>query len=303
MTKLNQSRVLTIGLLAGGMLLFGLATPLSKLVGRDFPVYLAAFLRTGLTGLILTPILWNHRTKLKQLGQQDYVYLFLIALVGTAGFTVFLLEGTARIPGVVSSALMSFVPLVTALGAVFFFSSKFTKSLGLSLLLAIAGVLIINLSQSQGDSFSWNQASLLGIIFVLLAIFSEATFTLSGKKLSLQLNPLIITGLASLLASLVLLPLAIYQLSGWDYTQVSWRAWIYLLVWAVGTLGLGTWVWYSGLKRAESLKASVFMAIMPLSALVFSYILLGEAFRLVHLAGLGLVLTAIILSQSKQAGH
>ncbi len=281
------------------MVLFGLATPLSKLVGQDFPVYVAAFIRTALTGVIFLPILlMNYRT-ISTITKQDSMYLLLIAIIGTVGFTIFLLEGTARLPGVVSSALMSFVPLVTGLGSVAFFSTKFTRKLGLSLILAIAGILIINISQTGGENFELTVTSVLGIMLVLLAIASEATFTLSGKKLSANLNPVLITGLASSIASILLLPVALFQIRGWEYGEVDSSSWIYLLVWALGTLGLGTWIWYSGLKRSGSLNASIFMAVMPLSALFFSYILLNEAFEWIHIAGFAFVLGAIVISQSR----
>jgi len=41
------------------------------------------------------------------------------------------------------------------------------------------------------------------------------------------------------------------------------------------------------------------MAVMPLSALFFSYILLNEAFEWIHIAGFAFVLGAIVISQSR----
>lgn len=279
------------------MILFGTATPLSKLVSQNFPIYLATFLRTLVAGLTFLPFIFKERGNLKQISGRDWFYLLLISLVGTVGFTVFLLEGTARAPGVVSATLMSFVPLITALGSVLFFGSKFTIKLIWGFVLALAGVLTINLAGLNAGNFQFTPTTILGMVLVLLAILSEATFTLSGKKLSLHLNPVIITGLASLISSLVLLPLAIWQFSGFQPSTVEPVDWSYLAWWAIGTLGLGTWIWYSGLKRAESLNASLFMSVMPLSALIFSYILLGEEFLWIHLVGIVLIPAGIVVAQ------
>ena len=68
----------------------------------------------------------------------------------------------------------------------------------------------------------------------------------------------------------------------------------------MGILGFDTWCtwagsafWYSGLARAEGTTAAGFMSIMALSALVLSYGLLGEPFKLIHIPGIALVLASI----------
>ena len=80
-------------------------------------------------------------------------------------------------------------------------------------------------------------------------------------------------------------------------TDVSWAAsaaapagsWLALLWWGVATLGVGSALWYRGVSRAEGTTAAGFMAVMPASALLLSYVLLGEAFHMIHLAGIALV--------------
>ena len=66
-------------------------------------------------------------------------------------------------------------------------------------------------------------------------------------------------------------------------------SWLALLWWGVATLGVGSALWYRGVSRAEGTTAAGFMAVMPASALLLSYVLLGEAFHMIHLAGIALV--------------
>ena len=54
-------------------------------------------------------------------------------------------------------------------------------------------------------------------------------------------------------------------------------------------------IWYAGVRKAPGALAAGAMAIMPITALVMSYVLLGEAFRWVHLAGFGLVFAGLLL--------
>jgi drug/metabolite transporter (DMT)-like permease len=46
--------------------------------------------------------------------------------------------------------------------------------------------------------------------------------------------------------------------------------------------------------------AAGFMAVMPVSALILSYVLLGETFRWMHLAGFGLALAGVLLMSREQ---
>jgi drug/metabolite transporter (DMT)-like permease len=70
-------------------------------------------------------------------------------------------------------------------------------------------------------------------------------------------------------------------------------SWLALLWWGVGTLGAGSALWYAGIARAEGTTAAGFMAIMPASALLLSYFLLGEPFHAIHLLGMALVAGSI----------
>lgn len=75
-----------------------------------------------------------------------------------------------------------------------------------------------------------------------------------------------------------------------------------MLWWGAGTLGLGSALWYTGVAKAEASVAAGFMGVMPVSALVLSYLLLGEPFRWAHLAGFAIVFAGVLLIAREHAG-
>jgi drug/metabolite transporter (DMT)-like permease len=83
---------------------------------------------------------------------------------------------------------------------------------------------------------------------------------------------------------------AVWEFRDFDWERTSVMGWLYLLWWGAGTLGLGSALWYAGVAKAEASVAAAFMDLMPVSALVLSYVLLGEEFRWAHLAGFAGVL-------------
>lgn len=119
--------MVTIALLAGGMACFGSATPVSAIVGRDLPVWLGSFLRMVVAATVLVPVLVAVQRQRGEtalgafagLDRGDRWRLVAIAVVGTFGFSAFMLLGMQRAPGAVGAVVMATTPagrLVAALG-------------------------------------------------------------------------------------------------------------------------------------------------------------------------------------------
>ncbi len=279
-------------LLAAGMAFFGSATPVSKLVGADFPVLGAAGARVLLAGLVLLPFaLWKTDGLLK-LTRKDWLLVGGIALIGNAGFSLFMLYGMQMVSGVAGSVIMSLTPAIIALGSVLFLKEHMTRNKILALVLGLAGVLIMQTSSGGGGQGS---AVLLGSLLVFLAICCEACYTLLGKKASEDMTPLKLTTLSALLAGLFLSPWIVFGFSQTDFQTLDLQDWSALAWWGVGTMALGSMFWYSGLTRTPGHIAAAFMVVMPVSALVLSYILLGENFQWIHVPGFGLAFASVIL--------
>lgn len=279
--------------LFAGMALFGSGTPVSKIVTRAFPVFIASGLRMALAALTFIPFIIIYRKKLSRLSKKDYFLITVIALVGMFGFSIFMLYGMKMVSGVVGSIVMSTTPAITALASFIFLRERLGWRKSLAIALAVAGVLTIHLSGSNSSSDS--SSPVLGSLLIFGAVCSEAAYTLLGKKVSDDADPVLIAGLSSLLALLLFAPFVIYQWRGFDAGKPSATDWVALLWWGAGTLALGTVLWYRGVSQVEGSIAAGFMGVMPVSALVLSYLLLGEPFEWVHVAGFAFVMGGVIL--------
>lgn len=69
--------------------------------------------------------------------------------------------------------------------------------------------------------------------------------------------------------------------------------WAALAWWGLGTMAIGSALWYAGVAKAPGITASAFVGVMPVSAILLSYLLLGEAFEWIHLIGMIAVLLGI----------
>jgi drug/metabolite transporter (DMT)-like permease len=307
----DGNSAVTISQLALGMIVFGSATPVSKLVADAMPVFIGASLRVMIGALVLAPFAWGARRAVQKLNRRDWVLVALIALFGMFGFSVFMLLGMSLISGVAGSIVMATTPAVTALAAVAIFGEQPTWRKIAAVVLAVVGVVILHAtgggsgSQSQPDWVSRLgpalSASILGSILVFAAVCCEAAYTLLGRKVSQESDPRVVAFLGAALSLPLFLPLATWQWPDFDLAGTDWQGWAALAWYGAGTLALGTLLWYNGVSKTKGTIAAGFMGLMPVSALVLSYVLLGEAFEFVHLAGFMIVFAGVLLMSWEHA--
>lgn len=303
-----RSAARTFVLLGLGMAIFGSGTPVSKVVTGAFPVFIASFARMALAAAVLVPLMIRARRDrpgwervLPRVPAPDWARVAMIAVAGMFLFSVFMLYGMKEVSGAVGGIVMATTPAVTAAGAVLFLGDRVDRWKAIAIGSAVAGVLAVNLGGAEGSA---GANVLLGSALVFGAVCGEAAYTLLGKRLSADLEPITIAALAALLTSLLFAPLAAAQLGQVDWASTETSDWIALAWWGLGTMALGSVLWYSGVARASGSTASAFMGVMPVSALLLSYLLLGESFQWIHLVGMALVLFGIAsVIRSEGASH
>ncbi|MFG0285624.1 MAG: DMT family transporter [Phycisphaerales bacterium JB039] len=286
-------------MLALGMATFGSATPVSKIVSAEAPVFVGSALRVGIGALALAPFVIGRFGEIRKLRRGDWAVIGLIALLGMFGFTALMLYGMQMVSGVVGAIVMSTAPAVTAAASMLLMGDRATWRKITAIALAVGGVLVLHLGRMGSGGGNGEEggagALLLGSALVFGAVCCEAAYTLLGKKISSRVDPVLAALLAAAVSLPLFVPLAVWQWGGFEPAGVSARAWMALVWYGAGTLALGTWLWYSGVRRAEGSVAAGFMGVMPASALILSYALLGEAFEWLHLVGFAIVFAGVLL--------
>lgn len=274
-----------------GMALFGTGTPSAKVVSEAFPLFLGPFLRLSVAALALTPFLIVYRRCLPRISKPDWIKIVVIGGVGIVAFTLFLLTGMQRVNGVVGSVVMSLSPAAMATAAVLFMHDSMGWRKILAVTLAVAGVLVINVSGQSIQSSGWNLV--LGSILVFCAVASQTLYSLLGKQLIKDLRPTVALPLIVWVATLLFAGPGLYEAASFDFSKPTLNEWGGLFVWGMGPLAIGTLIWFHGLSQVPPSTASGYMSAMPATALVLSYFWLGDEFHPVHLIGFALVFTSI----------
>lgn len=302
--------------LAAGMIVFGSATPVARLVTAEMPLFVGAALRVALGALVLLPFAAGRLSQVRTLSLRDWLLTAAIAVFGMLGFTAFLLFGMRMITGVYGSVVMATTPAVTAAAAILLLGERANALKIGALALAVAGVLVLQLAGGGGGAAmpgpeardpltafvrGLPTSTLLGMALVFGAVCCEAVYTLAGQAMSREVDPVLVAFLAAALSLPLFVPFAWVQWASFDPSGVSLGGWAAAAWYGAGTLALGTFLWYSAIARTEGSVAAAFMGLMPVSALVLSYVLLGEPFRWIHLAGFGITFGGVVLMSFEHA--
>ncbi len=296
-------RTATYARLGLGMATFGSATPVSRIVAGAVPVFVGSLLRLVIGALALAPLGWRSRDAIRSLGRGDWVRIGVIAVFGMFGFSVLMLYGMRSVPGVVGAVVMSTTPAVTAAAAIVFLGERLTWRKGTAVALAVAGVAVLHLGgeEGTGGGDGAGEGLVLGSLLVFAAVCCEAVYTLVGKRLSERADPGLVAFLAAALSIPLFAPMAIAEWSAGTLADLDASTWTAIVWYGAGTLALGTWLWYSGVKDAPGSVAAGFMGVMPVSAFVLSYVLLGEEFHVRHLVGFAIVAAGVVLISREHA--
>lgn len=261
--------------------LWGMSFIFMRVAAPEFGPVTLILLRMGIGALVLAPLLlragrlkmvWNHKGSLMVLGLTSQALPFcLLALATTqleAGFT---------------SLINATTPLFTALLGMAFFATPIQKQQYLGLALAFGGVYVLSSDrldfQLGGDG--WFILAALGATFC----YGFAS-NFSRQRLSHLPAPVLAAG-SSTMSSLVLLIPGLWL---WPTTSVSLEAWGSAIALAVLSTSLAFLIFFRLLASAGATATTSVTFLVPVSALLWGNVLLGEVIDARILSGMGITL-------------
>ena len=276
------------------MVIVGSSTIVGKLVIASFPINVALGLRFALALAILVPLLLRLERGLPRLAPRDGLVLLLQAIAGVLLLNVLTLQGLRFTSAAEGGIIRSTLPAFTALVAFVLLRERPARTKVFGIGLIVLGILSINAlaAASAGERGS---DPLLGNLLVLLAVISEGFFTPLGKLATKGVTPLAISTFLSLFGVVVFLPLAALEASSFDAAAVSLTGWLALVYYAVAVTVLAFFLWFRGVSLVPASTAAGFMGLLPISAVLLSYAVLGEAFAWSHVVGTACILGGIAL--------
>ncbi|MGE3319086.1 MAG: DMT family transporter [Candidatus Berkiella sp.] len=270
----------------------------SKYLISSMPMFMLLATRFGLSAIILGFVLWLTGTSIidphhpqGKLSTHDKFLAVLLGLFGAFFFNLFFVWGlqytTATAAGIIGSTL----PALIAIFSVWLLKERINSSKIIALVLAMLGILIINLDHFESGSNL--EHSYFGDLLVFVAMFPESLFSIVSRKLAGRITPLGGALMANIVGFVTLLPCALYT-GSFDFT--SYGVFEFALI---GVAGLGSlvffWAWAYGLSFIPATTAAVFGGVMPVATTLLAILFLGEKLAWYDSLGMLLVLASIVI--------
>tara|TARA_B100000676_G_scaffold310077_1_gene375503 strand:- start:1446 stop:2171 length:726 start_codon:yes stop_codon:yes gene_type:complete len=241
----------------------------------------------------MVPIMYLLKLKLRW-PKKAFKYV-LIASFCLVGYNYYYLKGTqlgmAGIGGVIVPTLS---PLVTIILASITFKQQIQKKEILGIIFGIlGGIILLNIWNLNLDDLSKS-----GNLYYINAAIIWAGATICTQKAKSELNAVSFSVWLYIIAMILVIPITPIK-SLMDVMNYDWIFWINFVVISSLSLGFGTTIFFLATMKIGSNKTSSFMYLVPISALAFSVLFLGEELALTTILGGSLAILGVYLVNQK----
>ena len=234
------------------------------------------------------------------LRRADIPIVLGVTATSVVGYNVLFLYGVTLAPASHGAVITpGLIPVFTlALGRILYRESiAWRQALGVLVCLVGLGLVV-------GPAFAGDPAALAGDALYATSALLWATYTILGRRVTTRFHVAAITCLSALIGALVFLPLGLLDPVGFGALQsASPRALVGLAY--LGSLGtaLGFVLFYLGVQRIGSARASAYTVLIPLFGVSLTVPILGESLAPISFIGAAIVIAGLWLTQRRPIDH
>ncbi|MFV8829349.1 DMT family transporter [Alkalihalobacterium sp. APHAB7] len=289
----QKTPIITYIMLAVATSIWGSAFIAGKVAVESFEPATVAFFRFLGATILLFPIMWVMEKNRPKPTKKDWGMFALLGLTGIAIYNICFFLASKHAPVIKSSLFIASNPVLIVLLSGLFLKETITKRHIIGMSVALFGVAIII---SNGHLLGLVKLGFEPIDFILLgAVISWALYSVLGKVVLGKFSAIVSTTYAVFFGTLFLLPFALYELT-WDQVQsASIGVWASLLHMSIFVTVISFIMYYQGIQKVGAAKASIFINVMPVSAVIMATLFLGETFTIAHGVGAAFVLSGVYI--------
>jgi drug/metabolite transporter (DMT)-like permease len=251
-------------------------------------------IRLTLAALFLALTLGIFARRLLKIRMVDFAYFCFLGGVLLASVQVSYLYTISKMPVAAAILLQYTAPLIVASYSICFWGERLTPVKAFAVALSLLGCYLV----VGGYSLELLKMNRVGTLTGLVSAVLFAAYSLLGERGMHRYPPWTVVFYAFALASVtwnIFEEPFHFLRSGYSLTQ--WGYMLYIAV--VGTL-LPFGLFFEGVNRIRSTRATITSTAEPISAGVIAFLFLGEALEPLQILGGALVIAAIVLLQLRQ---
>ena len=275
------------------MLFWGLSFVWFKIVVKWYEPITIIFLRLISSGSLMMVFMLLTRSW-QTIKRKHLTYFLLLAF--SQPFCYFLGEsfGLKLVSSTIASVIIATIPLFSPFAGYFLVREKVTLPVVFGIVFSFFGIILMLIN----PDFSLN-ASPKGVLLLFLAVFAAVAYSVIIRKISHEYNPVTIITHQNLIGAVYFLPLfLVFDFQHFITVTPTRELIMALLQLSVFASTLAYVFYIIAIKGIGVIKANVFANLIPVFTGFFSFLILGESFTVLKIAGMLLVLFGVVVSQS-----
>lgn len=275
------------------MLFWGFAWTAGKMAAEHSNAQVAAFWRYAISFITIIPVIWYLKTPLKS-DPVGYLYM-LAAGVLTALFNYLFFAGLSHgQAGYGGTMVTSLAPIITYLLSIIIFATKISTRQVTALSIGLFGALILLRVPFDGFAFlNIDSSYFLGcaLVWALVTVISQK----AAKRAHLMFYTFVVFGITAFINMLFALPYHPFDFAAYDET-------FWITISLIGLLPgtFSTALYFVSAGKVGAHRTGVYMFIVPVGAIISSWVVYGETLELSTLIGCLLAFVAVILFNMKR---
>ena len=255
-------------------------------------------LASGFIGLMIFLIITGRIRKLFKIPVRDIFISMGLGVLGFFLYQILTFSALDRIPASMNAVLVSNNVVFIAIFAAIILKERIRLAGIAGIILAVAGVVLVTFNQGFNLGNGSGNISILGCSFSLLAAISAALYSVIGKKVLKENDPLIITAFA-IFSGTVLLTILTASTVGFSGIAIAgWKINTISVLLGITMIGVAYPLWFICLKKFPATQISIYTYLTPVFAVILSLAILKEKFSWLFWLGGGLILLGIIITNT-----
>jgi len=277
-----------LSILWGGSFFF------NGVVLREVPPLTVVLLRVAPASLILLPLLWVYRIRFPT-GFSGWRPFIAIGLLNNVLPFSLIVVGQTYIPSGLASILNATTPLFTVVVMAAAGEEKLHARRIAGVMTGLIGVIILHGGGFDGKSLGFESGQGIGILLCLAGAFSYGLSALLARRV-LSNSPPLGTATFQLLASTVMMiPVAGFVERPWQLPMPGATTWLAVIGLTALSTALAYIVFFQILRRSGATNVMLVTLLIPVTAILLGYLLLGEQISSREMLGALVIGSALLL--------
>jgi drug/metabolite transporter (DMT)-like permease len=279
-----------LSILWGGSFFF------NGIIIREVPPFTAVLLRVSVAALLLAPLLricgiaWPR-------GLSGWTPFFAIGLFNNVLPFSLIVTGQTYVPSGLASILNATTPLFTVVVMVAAGEESLQLRRVVGVITGLIGVVIL-----RGGVVGFESGQSIGILLCLAGAASYGLAALVARRLPPSSQPLGTATFQMLASAAMMLPIAAWFDRPWQLPMPGELTWLAVIGLSVLSTALAYIVFFQVLRRSGATNVMLVTLLIPLTAILLGYLLLGEPISVREIVGAVVIGSALLLIDGRLFG-